>query len=204
MKKTIILLLASAYSSIVSAQESNITGCFGVTFGCTKQQVKDMMHIKHPKATLERDKNDFLAYQGDSWIDNDASVWAFSFTSDNKLHTASVSLIPSSESAVFNLYETVCTNMSGKYGSPISNIENYKYPYERSDKYSHGITAIKLDKAYIAQMWQFRSLVDSMPDAGNIILVTINKFVKVSVKYQDGVLIEKAIKEETEKNKSEM
>lgn len=204
MKKSLLVLLASANITMMSAQDTNVTGCFGVQFGCTKQQVKDMMQAKHPNATIERDNDDFLAYQGDRWIDNEVSVWSFSFTDDNMLHTATVSLVPTSESGVFSLYESVCSNMSGKYGNPKTNSEIYKYPYDKSDKYNHGITALKLDKLYIAQMWQFKSLVDSLPEDGNVILVTINKYVKVVVKYQDGVLIEKAIKEDKEKSQSEM
>lgn len=204
MKTTIIALAISVLSLVTKAQPEKLTGCFGVSFGCTKQAVKEMMRLKHPTAVIAKDEAEFLAYKGGKFIDNEVSVWAFSFTSDNKFHTGSVSLVPVTEERIFDLYDDVSKNMALKYGDPKTELNNWKYPYSEDDKFKHGVTAIKVDKTYIAKMWELPSDDPNQPDLTNTILVQINQFVKVNIKYQNGILIEKAVKEAEKEKQGEM
>ena len=204
MKKTLAFLMSSALFLTLNAQPTELTGAFGLSFGCSKQDAKEMMRSKHSDAVIYQDKPESITYTGGTWAGRECAAWIFAFTDDNKLHTATVLLKPLKDDAIFDLYESVSKDMIGKYGEPKSKLESWKYPYEASDKYKHGVVAIKNGKTHISHFWSFPAGESNTEDDNNTIQVKITDSCWLSVKYQNGVLIDQAIAEDAKKNQGEM
>lgn len=189
--------------SMITADAQTLTGCFGVQFSASIEQVKQMMKDKHSDAELLRDDPTFIAYIKGEWAGRKAYIWAFSFNDKGQLHTASVTLKPEKESGIFELYDAVSSDLAEKYGSPKGDVERWSYPYTASDKYAHGITALKLGKAKIQKTWWFENG-SQTDDDDNAIQINITDDPYVNIRYQDGVLIQDVVKKNAESRKNDM
>jgi hypothetical protein len=198
------LMIAIALTlSMMTADAQTLTGCFGVQFSATQQQVKESMKQKYPEAELIREDDKILGYTGGTWAGKKAYIWVFSFTSKGLLHTASISLKPSNDPQIWELYEDISKDLAEKYGMQTGEREKWLYPYNASDKYSHGITALKLGKADIRKTWFFENETPSTDD-DNALQISITDDIHVNVRYQDGKLIQEVVKENAEKRKGDL
>lgn len=203
MKNLMIAIALMFVSQTIDAQTTNLPGCFGLNFGCSRQEVKDMMRLKHPEAEILKDDQKSLGYSGGTWAGRDAYIWIFAFTSDGKLHTATVSMKPDKESGIWTLYDDVCQDLTDKYGSEKIDNEDWLYPYTSKDKYTYGVSALKMGKVTIYKTWVFANDTPT-DDDDNALQIKISDGVYVTVKYQDGVLIQDVVRQNSEKRKSDM
>lgn len=204
MKRLITFVAFTTLWMATYAQVNELNGGLGVNFGCPKDSVRLMMRTKHADATFDEEKNNNMFYMKGSWLSRPVSLWAFMFTPANKLHTMIVYVTPSLESKAFETYDDVVSDLKTKYGEPTGVIENYKYPYTKEDKYSHGTTAAKLGKVTLWTYWKFPTKDESIENSGNTILVELDTSLDTKVKYQDGILIKDVVKKNTEQKQGDM
>ena len=204
MKQLTSLIIMAALWLNSNAQTLELKGGLGVNFATKKDSVRLMMKTKHPDATFDEEKNNVLYYQGGTWLNRKTSLWAFCFTPSTKLHTMMVFVTPSLDSKAFDLYDDVVSDLKTKYGEPTGVIENWKYPYDEDDKYSHGTTAAKLGKVTLMTYWKFPNSNGIVGDESNTILVELDTSLDTKVKYQDGILIKEAISKSNEQKQEDM
>lgn len=201
MKKTILLCtLTALMTSLVYGQD--LTGFMGIPFGTNKAQLKTIIKAKFPASTIETDDEKTLSFNNTSFGGRKAVLLLFGLNSNQDYHTAVVLLEPEFESGVFSLYDDVVSEVTGKYGEPGDVLENYLYPYDKSDKYSHGVTALKTGKLDMASLWTFPAN-DVGSGDDNVIQVKITPRAFVKISYQDGKLINAVVEAKEQKAKQD-
>lgn len=203
MKKITLLLAFVVISLFSNAQLSEYKGALGVEFGCSRDAVRQMMTTKHPDAKFYQAKNNSLQWTDGKWAGSDVLVWTFSFTDSGKLHTIKVTVLPSAEYAVWDLYKEFSDNLIQKYGWPKNDFKTWKDPYTISDKEAYGISALKNGKVDYSMYWE-KSNDPSNPEDVNSISIEITTYVNVRVTYQNGLLIDEAIKSSNDKKQGDM
>jgi len=203
MKKIITLVALTTLWLATNAQLSQYNGALGVEFGCSKEAVKAMMSSKHPDAKFNQAKNNSLQWTDGKWAGEDVAVWTFVFTESNKLHSIKISLMPTHEYEIWDLYKSIKNLMVDKYGEPKDDIVNWKSPYTIDDKEQYGISALKNGKVDYWSFWQKSNNPADEQDY-NAISVEILSLVAVRVTYQNGLLINEAIKQSNQKKQGDM
>jgi hypothetical protein len=198
----VIVMLVCCFTS--KSQTNQLNGALGLTFGCSKQAVQEMMSSKHADADVYKDDSNIIAYQKGNWAGFGVTLWVFAFTDENKLHTITILLDQDYEDNIFTTFKDVITSITNKYGKPVDTFENWKYPYDSNDKDSYGVSAIKLNKLYVMTYWRFPSNTPESKDDDNTLLVEITTSVKVRVRYQDGLLIDDVVEKQKSKNEGDM
>lgn len=195
MKKTILFMLLMV--NIATAEELN--GIMGIQFGSSKATVKAQFMAKQPEATIYTDKPKTLTFQDTKFGGRKSLGIIFAFTDDDKLHTIIVLIDPEFESKAFSLYDEINQEINEKYHTYDKQWEDYTYPYDKSDRYSHGVTALKIGKLDVATTWNF-------PDStgeDNVIQTTITSNISVKITYQNGYLINQVVSKNKEKNSAD-
>jgi hypothetical protein len=195
MKKTIVILLLT----ISNAYGQNLNGFMGFPFGTSKNQIKTEFKAKQPSATIYTDEKKTLTFTDAKFGGREAIGIVFAFTDDSKLHTAVVLLEPEFPDKVFTLYDEIITDINTKYHYYDNQNEDWTYPYDKSDKYQHGVTALKLGKLDASTMWKF----PTTDGEDNVIQVSITSSAFVKISYQDGNLINQVVSKNKEKSSAD-
>lgn len=202
MKKSIVFTIISALWLSVGAQTTELKGGMGIEFGCSKEAARQMMREKHPDAAFDEEQKNILFYKNGEFIGKDVLIWAFLYNKTNQLHTMKVIMSPVIDAKVFEHYDAVVADYTNKYGEPTGNIENWRYPYDAKDKYSHGTTAIKNGKCTMITYWQWTN--KDHPETTNTILIEITNNLQTQITYQDGYRIKEITEERKLEKDSEM
>jgi hypothetical protein len=189
-----ILLSIMIISSISSlAQEVELKGAMGLTFGSNKATVKKIMASKG--AILMSDKADIIAYTDFPIGTLKAYILFCKFVND-KLYEIVANFDPVLEAKTQERYDEICEIISSKYGKGDSR-RLFTGTYTDGDGFE--MQAIRLGNADIATFW-----VNFKNGSGIIVeIVSINDALRVKLTYQDGVLIDDAIKRDNLKNVSD-
>lgn len=197
--KKIILFILTIVTINVNAQELN--GFMGIPFGSAKEEVKKTFMSKNPNSKIYTDKPGTLTMTDFTFGGRTAVAVVFGFGESDKMHTAVVLLENSNgDDYVFELYENVVKDINNKYHYHDINNEMWKYPYDKSDKFNHGATAIKLGKCELQSMWYFDVNDPTTHDDDNIIAVENTQSCTVKISYQNGLLINEVVSKNNEKN----
>jgi len=194
--KTITLLVLMAIPIISYSQ--TLDGFFGFRFGCSMDSVKKEMLIKPGCSLIDKySSENMLAFEGMKFAGRDATYMIFGFI-NNKFHTGSVLISPNLKSKIIELYSDIQGELNEKYYKTTKVYENYTSPYEKGDGYYE--TAIKLGKADFSSFWKFVNPKSNKEDQKNSISLKITPTLNVSIKYQDGILIDEAVDKSKAKN----
>lgn len=194
--KTIILLVFMAISTVSNGKTLDVF--FGFRFGCSMDSIKKGMLMK-PGCTIDsKNSNETrLVFDNVKFAGRDASFMSFSFI-NNKFHTGAVSIAPNLKSQIIDLYNEIKSELNEKYFVTKDDFEIYKSPYEKGDGYYE--TAIKLGKASFSSYWMFENPKSNKEDQKNTISLKITETLNISIKYQDGILIDEAVDKSKAKN----
>lgn len=197
--KKIILFILTIITINVNAQELN--GFMGIPFGSSNEEIKKTFLSKNPTAKIYTDKPTTLTFTDFTFGGRKAAAVIFGLTDDSKMHTAVVLLENNNgDDYVFELYDNVVTDINQKYHySDVTN-EIWKYPYDKSDKFNHGVTAVKTGKCVLQSMWYFDVNDPNTHDDDNIIAVENTQSCLVKITYQNGLMISDVENKNKEKN----
>jgi hypothetical protein len=198
MKKLIIFISIILFTITTNAQE--LTGFMGIPFGSTKTEIKSMFLSKNPSAKIHTDDTKSLTFTDFNFGGRKAIAVIFGINGEGKMHTAIVLLNNDNDDEVFDLYDDVVSDINNKYHYRDVNNEIWKYPYDKSDKYQHGTTAMKLGKCTLQSMWYFDVNDPSSHDDDNIIAVENTESCSVKITYQNGIMISDVVSKNKEKN----
>ena len=198
MKKLLSIISIIFFTTTTNAQE--LTGVMGISFGSTKNEIKSTFLSKNPNVEIHTDEPRTLTFTNFSFGGRKAVAVVFGLNEDGKMHTAIVLLNNDNDDDVFDLYDNVVSDINNKYHYRDINNEVWKYPYDKSDKYQHGTTAIKLGKCSLQSMWYFDVNDPSTHDDDNVIAVENTESCTVKITYQNGLMISDVVSKNKEKN----
>lgn len=198
MKKLIIFISIILFTITTKAQE--LTGFMGIPFGSTKTEIKSTFLSKNPNAKIHTDDTKSLTFTDFTFGGRKAIAVIFAINGEGKMHTAIVLLNNDNDDDVFDLYDGVVSDINNKYHYRDIDNEIWKYPYDKSDKYQHGTTAMKSGKCTLQSMWYFDVNDPSSHDDDNIIAVENTESCSVKITYQNGIMISDVVSKNKEKN----
>lgn len=198
MKNLITFISIILLTISVNAQE--LTGFMGIPFGSTKSEIKTAFLNKNPNAKIHTDEATTLTFTNFTFGGRKAVAVVFGLNDQGKMHTAIVLLDNDNDDEVFELYDNVVSDINEKYHYRDVNNEIWKYPYERSDKFQHGVTAIKIGKCSLQSMWYFDIGDPSTHDDDNIICVENTQSCTVKITYQNGIMINEVVSKNKKKD----
>lgn len=186
MKKLLTTLLCIGMMWVANGQQ--LTGCMGVNFGSSTDQVKAIIGAK-PGVELYTNTPETISYLNGKWGSRNCVGSIFKFY-QNQLHSIVILVEAPAKPQIMDLYNEIVNDLENKYGVSFIKSHNFKYPYEEGD--GHEMTAIKGGYATIAS---YVTLAD-----GNSMAVSITESLSVKVEYQHAELIQKAIDVQKENN----
>lgn len=195
MKKTLLVALLL----VNSAFAQQLTGIMGIPFGTSKSQIKSYFNSKQPQNKIYSDNNRDITFTNVKFGTRETEGIIFGLNDSSKYHTAVVLIKPSSESDIYDLYDKIVEEINAKYHYRDSQTEFWRYPYDSDDKYTYGITAIKMDKGVFQTAWLF-PVENSEND---IISVEITTAVWVKITYQNGNMIKEVVAKNNAKNSAD-
>lgn len=198
--KKIILFILTIIAINVNAQELN--GFMGIPFGTSRSDIKKMFLSKNPTAKVYTDKPNTLTFTDFKFGGRNAAAVVFGLNDQDKMHTAVVLLEKNglSDDYVFELYDEVVNDINQKYHYRDIDNEIWKYPYDKSDKLTYGVTAIKLGKCILQSMWYFDVNNPNNNDDDNIIAVENTESCLIKITYQNGIMINEVETKNNQKN----
>ncbi len=181
MKKffTVIVLLILVFS--VSAEP--LTGFWGIRFGSSVRETKTALASKGIIGASRRgDGNgDTLLAENVSFAGRITDIALYFF---NDMFYMSCVYIPTSKYQLINEYLSVKNDLINKYGSPLFDVEHYRYPYKKGDGYE--ALAVQVGAAEIFTTWNFdmnnRVIAtlryDNITDTYQVLLFYINETIR--------------------------
>lgn len=198
MKNLITFISITFFSITCIAQE--LTGFMGIPFGSTKNEIKTIFLNKNPEAKIHTDEPRTLTFKNFKFGGREAVAVVFGLNDEGKMHTAIVLLNNDNDDDVFELYDDVVSDINNKYHYRDVNNEIWKYPYDKSDKFQHGTTAMKSGKCSLQSMWYFNVNDPYGHDDDNIIAVENTQSCTIKITYQNGMMINDVISKDKSKN----
>lgn len=198
MKKLLSIISVFLITIVSNAQE--LTGFMGIPFGSSKTEIKNTFLSKNPNAKIHTDEARTLTFTDFTFGGRSAVAAIFGLNDMGNMHTVIVLLNNDNEEDVFNLYDNVVSDINDKYHYRDVNNEIWKYPYDKSDKFQHGTTAIKLGKCTLQSMWYFDVNNPTTHDDDNVIAVENTESCTVKITYQNTMMINEVIEKNKKKN----
>lgn len=198
MKNLIILITIILFNLSTNGQE--LTGFMGIPFGTSREEIKKTFLSKNPNSKIYTDKPGTLTLTDFTFGGRKALAVVFGLNDQNQMHTAIVLLENNNDDDVFELYDNVVTDINNKYHYRDVNNEVWRYPYTITDKYTYGVSAIKMGKCLYQSMWYFDVNDPTTHDDDNVIEVEITESCSVKISYQDGLMIDQVVIKNNEKN----
>ncbi len=204
MKKLFIAALATLSINLCNAQDTQMKGVLSLEFGMTKEKVKDVILSKQPESKVYSSTPVSMTFQDVKWGAYKTFLMICQFSDDDRLHTVMFFLKPDHCSNIFTLYDEVTGIMTNKYNAPSTNLEHYRYPYEKKDKYRYTETMVKNGKVIMTSLWKFD--IYNTPENendNNFIKIAVVDDCMVQVMYQDGILIDQAVEKKKAKESND-
>lgn len=199
MKKAILALLLFISFYAKSQGTDSLNGFLGIPFGSNKQQIKSTIQAKFPSAKIYEETEKKIVYDNIQFAGKNCLAMYFALNSEGRLHTAVV-LLDNQDHEAFSLYDAIVLDLDKKYHYHDSQYENWSYPYDKSDRDQHGITALKVHKLKIMSFWNFAAADPNTTDDDNIIQVTITDGCNVKLSYQNGAMINEVVEKNNANN----
>ena len=197
MKKVLLLLVLA--TNVATAQVTDtLSGFLGIPFGSSKKEVKE--NILKNGAVISEETSDNLYVKNIKQVitNQDVSMAMFRFTDDDKLFSGSMLVEPSSIPSSVDVYETIVSKISLKYGEG-NEFVDAKYPYSESDKTR--ISAIMSGYVSVSTTWKINDT-DPNNSEKNRIVVRITKTPSIFVMMQNEKLFNIYMKKLEEKQKN--
>lgn len=198
MKKLFLLMMLMTIC--VSSFSQQLNGFMGIPFGTPKAELKEKFMAKNQTATIYTDKPDILTFENARFGGRNAIAIIFAFTNDGKFHTGIALLENETEDMVFNMYDEIVQDVNTKYHYRDDKLDYWAYPYSASDRYNHGVTAMKLGKCKLQSIWRFDVNDPSSTEDDNVISVETTKSCNIKVAYQNGIMINQVLSSKKEKD----
>lgn len=197
MKKMLLIIVAMLTISSANA-ENTLNGFMGIPFGTSKSEIVRLFKEKQPKSTIHTDDGKVLTFTDCQFAGRNAIAIVFALNDQSQVHTVTV-LLDNKDYEVWTVFDEVVSDIESKYKPRTGEYENWSYPYDKNDKYTHGITALKVNKLKKAAYWYF-PVETGNSDDDNVINVTINDNCHVKIIYQNGVMINQVVEKNKQKN----
>ena len=168
-----------------------LKGPIGLSFGSSKDQVREVILRKGGKLDLQNSKRDVLFFDNVT-IGLRKSVFVRGDFVDNKLYQVDA-YFSTLEAQTQSLFDAIKSDLEGKYGIG-SCYRNFKGSYYDGDGFE--MQAVKLGNATISCFWL------SFKD-NSAITVEITTNLSVRLRYQDGKLVDEKIKQQNKIKSSE-
>jgi hypothetical protein len=146
--KKIILSIFFALLFVASVSCEILPGFWGIPFGSSLVQIQDIMTVKGYKPATSASY--LIEYDNVKFAGRECTV-VFLLEND-RFYLGDVEIVPNMNKA-FNEYTSLKNDLTGKYGIPTLDREEYKFPYKKNDGYTE--TAIFLNYATIDATWRF-------------------------------------------------
>lgn len=198
MKKLFAFISILLINITSNAQE--LTGFMGIPFGTKRDEIKKLFLTKSPNSTIYTDKPGTLTFRDLQFGGRKAYAVVFGLNSEDEFHTAVVLLENNNDYEVFDLYDNVVADINNKYHDRDVDNELWRYPYDKSDKFNHGVTAIKTGKCQLQSMWFFDVNNPLSQDDDNVIAVENTESCTVKISYQNGLMINEVETKNKQKN----
>lgn len=198
MKKLLLVTMIILYSGIIYSQETRtLNSALGIPFGSSKSVVKSTIKEKHPDSKVYSETDMSISFEEVKYGAYKPILVNFQFTKEGQFHTCKVFVDADDCKEIFTLYDDLVKVIDEKYYTTDEKMENYKYPFTKSDKYKHTESLVKGKYVSMFSLWVF----PTDKEKNNAISVEVDKSCAVKVTYQDGNLISKVI-EDKKKNDS--
>lgn len=198
MKKLTLVLMIMLYSGFTYSQDSNtMNSALGIPFGSSKEVVKKTIKEKHPNSKIYSETAISISFENVKYGAYNPMLTNFQFTESNEFHTCRIFIDPDDCNDIFTLYDDIVKILDEKYYTTNDKLEDYKYPFSKSDKYKHTATLVKGKYVSMFSLWTF----PTNGEKNNAISVEIDKTCAVKATYQDGNLIARVLNQK-KKNES--
>lgn len=196
MKKLFFTALLLISINVFAQSKKRITGFISIPFGSSKTAV--IAGVKAKGGTLDPKYTTatVLQFKNVKMGTRKAGLLVVRLV-DGKAYEADFYFVPSLEAKTIEYYDSLNEDLSSVYGEGNS-YRKFKEPFTDGDGYE--LTAIKTGNAEYNTFWHN----DEDDDDTNSIKTTITEAMLVSVSYQDGKLINKAIEKQEERNKQDL
>lgn len=176
--------------TLVSQSPTKLTGALGLTFGINKAKVKEIIVGKG--GILKETKINSISFSNVKMGTQNSDILLCKVVNDKLFEIVAI-FAPSVEARAQELYDEIKNIIESKYGKGES-FRSFKGIYTDGDGYE--MQAIKTGNATIATYWT------NFENKNGIVLeiVGTERLVFIKLSYQDGLLIEEAIKIEDSKN----
>lgn len=188
MKKFLIFIISVLVYSNSFSQATELTGCMGIKFGSTKEQVKEAVISKRAGFQTYKDEVSYISYTNGTFAGRECVGAIFMFY-NNKLHTVKILLREDQDPKVFDLYKTVVSELETKYNTSAEKHHIFKKPYYEGDGYT--VSAIKMGYADIASYINFAD--------NNVISISITENLTTMILYQNTDMAQEAIDNNNQK-----
>lgn len=198
MKKLLLVTMIILYSGFIYSQETKtLNSVLGVPFGSNKSVVKSTIKEKHPASKVYSESETSISFEEVKYGAYKPILVNFQFSKEGEFHTCKVFIDAEDCKEIFTLYDDIVKIIDEKYYFTSEKLEDYKYPFSKSDKYKHTESLVKGKYVSMFSLWVF----PTGQEKNNAISVEVDKSCSVRVTYQDGNLIAKVI-EDKKKNES--
>ena len=192
MKKLLSIIIITLLI-ITSVKGQELTGFMGIPFGSTKSEIKTKFLAKNPNAKIYTDEVRTLTFTDFNFAGKKAMAVVFGLNEKSQMHTAVVLLETERDDDVFELYDNIVNEINDKYHYRDVDNEIWRYPFEKSDKYDYGVTAIKSGKCVLQSIWYFDVNDPESHDDDNAIAVQNTESCDIKITYQDGIMISNVV-----------
>ncbi len=195
MKKLFFVLIVLLVSSTLFAQDSQeLKGPIGLEFGMNKESVTSI--LKSKQAVLQSSESDVIIFKALKLGSKQPELGFCKFIND-KLFEVVFIFNPKLEAKTQSEFDEISDIIENKYGKPSNSFRNFNGIYKDGDGYE--MQAVRTGNATISNYWtNFKN-----ESAISIKLFPSDNSVFVLLGYQDGILIDEAVKKQNDKNTSE-
>lgn len=162
MKKLIALMMLVATTA--TAQTSEIYGLLGVPFGASKSECDSIILSRSNQRSILNNESYSIAYTNVVYAEWNDVLAMFKFNLQNKMYHGGMALTVKDDRDIFNVYRDLRKIMIEKYGTPYTNYENWRKPYDSSDEDSYGRSA--LAGGYVTFVCQWNNVPGMSADTG--------------------------------------
>lgn len=188
---TCFIILTTVFAQAQTTKP--IDGFLGIRFGSMSEQVIATLTAKGAVLDKSNSKETELTFDNVKLGNRKVKEFWVRLV-NNKVYEADFYFQDDLEAKTIEYYNALVIDISGVYGTGKS-IKNFKQPYQDGDGYE--ITAIKSGNADYKTLW--------IDDATkNSIMITIGADTEIALAYQDNSLVNTAIDQQKEKNKSDL
>lgn len=194
MKRALLIILLLIPFFGISQTKKPIEGFLGIKFGSSKAAVIAAIKAKGGSMYPEGDEKKIILFRNVTLGTRETRVLFVKFI-DNKAYEAIFILVPKLEPKTIEFYNDVVSDINDVYG-PGKAYKDFKSPYFEGD--GHEISAISGGYADYETQWR-----SDLSDTSNSMEVSIGSDLSISVRYQDGALIDEAVKRQKEKSNAD-